>query len=140
VPALLITLSKERVAAPTRPSFLREVARFVLPTGVAIGIAGLAIIGLGGLWYDEQTARTLLLSTLVISGIGTLERVLASDPRLRWLAAAVLPVYLPAMYVPLLARFFELTPLTMGQWGLVLLAAAPALALCLIWDMFERRR
>src|SRR5262249_46868370 len=84
VPAFLITLSKQRTTAPTRPGFLRDVARFVLPTGVTIGIAGLVILRLGGQWYDEQTARTLLLSALVLSGIGTLARVLWDDRRLRW--------------------------------------------------------
>jgi cation-transporting ATPase E len=140
VPAFLITLSKPRSAKPTQLGFLREVAGFVLPTGLAIGVAGLVIVGLGGLWYDEQTARTLLLSTLVLSGIGTLARVLWDDAKLRWLAAAVLPIYLSAMYIAVLGRFFELTPLTMGQWGLALLSAAFAFALCLIWDALDQRR
>jgi cation-transporting ATPase E len=140
VPAFLITLSKQPKAKPTRGRFLREVGRFVLPTGLAIGAAGLVILRLGGLWYDEQTARTLLLSTLVLSGIGTLARVLSDDRRLRWLAVAVLPIYLPAMYIPVLGRFFELTPLTMGQWGLAVLSAALAFALCLLGNVLNRLR
>src|SRR5262249_17823833 len=107
IPAFCITLRKQRVAAPTRPGFLREVARFVLPTGVAIGIAGLVIIGSWGQYHDEGLARTFLLTTLVLCGAGTLARVLWDDRRLRWLAVAVLPIYLPAMYVPGLASFFE---------------------------------
>jgi cation-transporting ATPase E len=140
VPAFLITLSKQRTLPPTRPGFLRDVARFVLPTGVAIGIAGLLMVGLGGRWYDEQTARTLLLSALVLSGIGTLARVLWDDLRLRWLAAAVLPIYLMAMYVPVFGRFFELTPLAVEQWGLAAGVAAMAVGPCLVWDWLEVQR
>ena len=64
--------------------------------------------------------------------------MLANDVRLRWLTAAVLPIFLPTMYVPILAHFFELTPLTVSQWGLALMSATPAFALCLMWDRFDR--
>jgi cation-transporting ATPase E len=136
VPALLITLSKERNIQPTRTSFLREVAGFVIPTGIVIGVAGLIIVGIGRRIYDEQTARTLLISTLVLSGIGTLIRVLADDRRLLWLAVAVIPIFMAAMYVPLFAEFLKLSPLTVSQWGVVLAAAVPAFGVCLVIEKY----
>jgi magnesium-transporting ATPase (P-type) len=139
VPALLITISRQRTGA-TRSGFLRDVARFVLPTGLVIGLAGLFVVWLGGRWYDEQTARTLLFSMLIVSGAGTLLRVLHMDRRLRWLPAVLLLIYLPAMYVPVLAEFFELTPLSVGRWGIVLASASLGFGLCLVWDWLEWTR
>src|SRR5262249_25108878 len=120
VPAFLITLSKERSTAASRPCFLHEVARFVLPTGLVIGVAGLLMLGIAR-WHgdDDRTARTLMLSTLVLLGLGTLLRVLThgeavrlvGDTRFRWLALAALPVYLLAMYLPPASEFLRLTPL-----------------------------
>jgi cation-transporting ATPase E len=144
IPALIITMSKDRFAAPSRPGFLREVGWFVLPSGAVIGIAGLVIflISARGLGDDLRTQRTLLLTTLVLLGLGSLLRVLThgesqpvrSDHTLRWLAFAALPVYGMAMYVPLTADFFELTPLTVSQWGLVLEVAVPAFLVCKVFD------
>jgi cation-transporting ATPase E len=138
VPSLLITLSKQRNIQPTRTGFLRDVGGFVIPTGVVIGIAGLSIVGIGRRLYDEQTARTLLLSTLVLSGIGTLVRVLMDDRRLLWLAVAILPIFMTAMYVPLFADFFKLSPLSVTQWGLVIASAVPAFGACLGFDKYIR--
>jgi len=140
IPAFLVTLGKQRPTAPTRPGFLRDVARFVLPTGVVIGVAGLSIVTLAGKLYDERTARTLLLTTLVLCGAGTLIRVLWDDRILRWLPAAVLPIYLPAMYVPEFGDFFELSPLGLAQWGLAASAGLLATGLGLLWDWWEIER
>ncbi|HYV35838.1 MAG TPA: hypothetical protein VE988_09060, partial [Gemmataceae bacterium] len=52
----------------------------------------------------------------------------------RWLALAAAPGYLASMYVPFSARFFQLEPLTIGQWILVLAVALPAMALTLLSD------
>jgi cation-transporting P-type ATPase E len=138
VPALLITLSKKRETTPIRRGFLRDAALFVLPTGAIIGIAGLVIVGIGRHWYDEETSRTLLLSSLVLSGIGTLVRVLADERRLLWLAVAVLPIYLTAMYVPLFVGIFALSPLSVVQWGMVIAAALPAFAVCVLIDRIRQ--
>jgi cation-transporting ATPase E len=137
IPALLITLSKESKTKPMRTSYLRDVASFVIPTGIVIGAAGLLIVALGQRMYDEQTARTLLLSTLVLSGVGTLIRVLADERGLLWLAVAVPPVFLLAMYVPVFARFLELSQLTVIQWGMVLAITIPAFAFCALKDRFS---
>ncbi len=90
--------------------------------------------------------RTLLLSALVLLGATTLLRALtdgearrpAGDNRLRLLALAAVPAYLAAMYVPAFAYFFELEPLTFGQWGRVLLVAGPAYGVLVVSDWFLR--
>jgi cation-transporting ATPase E len=54
VPAFLITLSRERSAAPSRPGFLREVGLFALRTGVVIGAAGVAMMLLATHWWQRE--------------------------------------------------------------------------------------
>jgi magnesium-transporting ATPase (P-type) len=174
VPAFLITLSRERSAAPSRPGFVREVGGFSLRTGAVIGAAGLVAMLLAPRWGEVprrttavagastagllaapagqgpflaasavlaegtvrqvQTQRTVLLSVLILLGLTTLLRVLTDgeagrrpgDRKFVWLTLAALPVYLTALYWPPAAYFFELTPLTLGQWVRVLTIAAPA--------------
>jgi cation-transporting ATPase E len=148
IPAFLITLSKERSTAAMRPGFLREIARFVLPTGVILGIAGLVMLLLAAHYVgDERTDRTLLLSALVLLGLGNILRILRhgeagslhGDTRFRWLAAGALPVYLLTMYLPPTAHFFELTPLAWPQWVLVLCVAVPAFVACKLIDKCGER-
>jgi cation-transporting ATPase E len=144
IPAFLITLSKERSTGASRPGFLREIAWFVLPTGLVLGLAGLTIflISAHGQGDDLRTQRTLVLSTLVLLGLGNLLRVLThgeparliGDTRFRWLAAAVVPVYLAAMYLQPIAHFFELASLTWRQWGLVVAVAVSAFGACKLLD------
>jgi hypothetical protein len=92
-------------------------------------------------WLGEDVAgqRTLLLSALVLMGLGNVLRVAEGDRRLHWWVAAALALYAAVMYLPEFgtyhdvplsaAHFFELTPLGVGQWGLVVAVAGPALAL-----------
>jgi cation-transporting ATPase E len=136
VPALLITLSRDRSRAVSTPRFLREIGVFALRTGIVIGLAGLLLLWLSNrVWHDEEaTQRTLLLSLLVVLGLITLlralgdgeARALAGDRRFAWLAAAALLVYLTVLYCGPLAEFFELTPLSWRQWRWLLTIAAGA--------------
>jgi cation-transporting ATPase E len=174
VPAFVITLSRERSAAPARPGFVREVGGFALRTGAVIGAAGLLAMLLAPRWAEVpprtaavtgastagllgspagpgplvaasvvlaegtarqvQTQRTVLLSVLVLLGLTTLLRLLTDgevgrrpgDRKFVGLALAAVPVYLAALYWPPAAYFFELTPLTGGQWGRVLAVVAAA--------------
>ncbi len=144
VPAFLIMLSRERSAA-SAPRFLREVGSFALRTGIVIGLAGLLLLWLSNrVWHeDEQTQRTLLLSLLVLLGLATLLRVLtdgearpsAGDRRFRFLATAALLVYLAVMYCRPVGAWFELTPLTLLQWGWVLVIGGGA---CLLMWRSDR--
>jgi cation-transporting ATPase E len=155
-PAVFIMLGREQdlgASGPRRASFLAEVGSFVLRTGILLGIAGVVLMLLArqalaeaGPAMDpeerDKLVRTQLLSGLVLLGITTLLRVLGDgevrrlrgDRMLYMVAAAAVPVYLLAMYLPFAADFFQLTPLTVGQWGLVLLVAVPAFAATLVSD------
>jgi len=148
LPALIITLSRGQSTRVTRAGWLRDVGSFALATGAVMGLAGLTLllISAWGHGDDVATQRTLLLSLLVTLGLVNLLRVLhdgearasASDARLRWLAAAAAPIYALAMYLPLAARFFELTPLSASQWALVAAVAIPAVALFKLTTLFSR--
>jgi cation-transporting ATPase E len=128
-PAFVIMLSRK--AQALQPvSFLREVGGFVVSTGLVMGVSGLAVwlIAARGLGEDLTGQRTLLLSMLIVLGLGNVLRVGEGDQRLRWWVAAALPLYAAVMYVPPLrglsaAEFFELRPLSLAQWGLVVAVA-----------------
>jgi cation-transporting P-type ATPase E len=181
IPALLITLSKERSAGATRKGFVREVGGFAVRTGVILGAAGLVLMlasariweqqptsnivsafgqagGLPDPWqpgftaetmlkvqYAVNTQRTLLLSGLILLGLVSLLRLvtdgesqaLRGDRWFLWLALAAIPIYLVAMYWPLAAWYFELTPLNLKQWALVLVVVVPATGLALWSDQWR---
>jgi cation-transporting ATPase E len=137
IPALAITLDRTRPTAASRPGFLREVGWFAVSTGLVVGVAGLTIFLLAARWRgdDIRMQRTLVLSTLVLLGIGTLWRVLRDGEaegrkNLSGLVLLAVPVYLATMYWPAAGDFFQLVPLTLPDWGLVLAVALPAFALC----------
>jgi cation-transporting ATPase E len=144
IPAFVITLSRERSTAATRPGFVREVGWFAIRTGLILGLAGLVMMLISArvLAQDGKTGRTLLLSTLILLGVGTLLRALTDgesqplvgDTKFRWLAVLALPVYAVALYLPLANDFFQLVPLGLAEWALVLAVAGPAYLLCLASD------
>jgi cation-transporting ATPase E len=149
IPAFIIALTRERSHSATRPNFLREVGGFALRTGIIFGIAGVVVMAFAKhIWdADAKTVRTMLLSSLILLGITALLRVindgedrpLAGDTRVRYLALAAVPAYLLAMYWPLSARFFEISPLGLVQWAQVLGIVAPAYGLSVASDMSARR-
>ena len=104
---------------------------YALVAGLSMGIAGLAVWLLSASWGDDlQTRRTLLLSTLILMGLGNMLLIGEGDRRLFGWATAALPVYIIVMYVKPSAYFFALTPLTAMQWEFVGAAAAAALTVC----------
>jgi cation-transporting ATPase E len=141
-PAFLIMLSRNAPPRGLKASFLREVGWFAVSTGLVMGAAGLAVwlAAAGAFGEGLRAQRTLLLSALVLLGLGNVLRIAEGDRWLRRWVAAALPTYALVMYVPPLgeyrgvplsaAHFFELEPLSPSQWGLVIAVAAPALALC----------
>ncbi len=163
IPALAIAMSRERSSAATKPRFLREVGWFALRTGVVFGLEGLAILLISArmhgaaaerfLWLfprwllpdPEPYQHTMLLSVLILLGITALWRALrdgeaeslVGDTRFRWLGIAAVPVYLLAMYLPPAQRFFELEPLRLVDWVVVLLVAAAGYGLSLLTDRWQ---
>src|SRR5262245_46049023 len=142
IPALVIALSRERSTAATKPRFLREVGSFALRTGVLFGLAGIGILAIAGRLRpgDETWQRTMLLSVLIVLGITALFRALTDgepertrgDRRFRLLGALAIPVYLIALYWPFAASFFELRPLGMVDWEVVVLVAGVTYGVCLL--------
>jgi cation-transporting ATPase E len=146
IPALLITLDRTRVLGGRRTDVVREVGWFTLRTGAVTGVAALALMVVSArLWEDsEKMQRTVVVSVLVLLGMVTMWRALTTGAEggagwLRWLPAAMPPVYLAAMYVPPVAGFFELAPLDAHRWGWVLLVAGAAALLMWLSDWGERR-
>lgn len=147
IPAFVIALSRERSTSATRPRFLREVGSFAIRTGVIFAISVIVVLVLSP-DRDEKTQRTLLLTVLILLGITALLRVLTDgeeqplrgDVRFRLLAAMVVPVYLLVLYWPPSARFFELQPLSLTQWGLAVAVAAGGYIVTLASDWAIARR
>ncbi len=152
-PAFLIVLGRTTQGGEglrSQARFLWDVGWFALASGLFTGLAGLAIwyAGKHQLHEDLPTQRTLLLSTLILMGLGNVLWIGEGDHRLRYWVAAALSVYLAVMYAPSLgewhavplsaASFFELQALSPVRWGLIVAVAAPALALC--WVVRSRKR
>jgi cation-transporting P-type ATPase E len=144
IPVLVITVSRTSAARAGHAGFLRSIGRFALTTGAAVGLAGLAVMLLSARAFGdpEITQRTMLLSTLVLLGLGNLPRVLTAEGErltwtdrrfLVWPPAAVL-LYAAAMYWPPAADFFRLAPLDLARWGVVLAAAVAAFLACVALD------
>jgi len=135
MPALIVVgRGWSRPAGPERASFLAEVGWFALSTGLVVGVCGLAVWPFGD---DEMSRRTLLLSTVISLGLLTLLRLDAAeagDPLLKAWVPLGLVVYAAAMYWPLSADFFRLTPLGPAAWGLVAGVAAAGFGVCLLFD------
>src|SRR5204863_3897098 len=67
IPALVITLSRERSTAATRSAFLREVGSFVLRSGLVIGIAGLVLLQWSrAVWPEDE--RVQRVASLELTG------------------------------------------------------------------------
>ncbi|MBI1833104.1 MAG: HAD-IC family P-type ATPase [Planctomycetes bacterium] len=144
IPAFVIALSRERSTRASKPRFLLEVGWFALRTGIVFGLAGVVTLLIAGkLQSDEKYQHTMLLSVLILLGITALLRALRdgdgeslkADTRFRLLGAFAIPVYLAAMYWPLSAWFFELWPLEVVDWAMVLAVAGVAYLLSLISDL-----
>jgi cation-transporting ATPase E len=142
IPTFLITLHRERLGGAEQSTFLGDVGWFVARTGLLFGLAGLVmqITSACFLGDNETMQGTLLLSTLILLGLGALWQILRGATmqatpadRLLWAwPLLALPLYGVAMYWWPLGRFFHLAPLGPSRWGLVLAVAAPALLLSLL--------
>jgi cation-transporting ATPase E len=140
VPALLIMVSRAAPKAGARPAFLREVGRFVLAAGPVTGAAALAAY----LWSDHHgddvdLQRTVLLSVLVLTGLGNLLVIGEGERRLVLWSVFAVPLYLAVMYFWPTAYFFALTPLDSSHWVAVTLLAAAALVPCVLIGWRLRR-
>lgn len=141
-PTLLIVLSRGGGrTARTRTGFLAEAGGFAAGGGLAVGAAALAVwlLAAWGAGADRETQRTLLLTTLVLAGLGNVLIVGAGERSLLGWVALALPTYLTLLYVPWSAYFFALTPLAPAQWLAPVLAATVALGACVLVDRLTVR-
>jgi cation-transporting P-type ATPase E len=149
IPVLILTLNRQPNGSRGHVGFLASVGWFALTTGTLIGMASLAIFAYSAIaLHDPVTMqRTMLLATLVVLGLGNLPRVLTDDGEpassgdrrlLGWIPCAAL-LFAFAMYWPPAAYFFELEPLRLDRWLMVLAAAVSSLLLALATDWLKKR-
>jgi magnesium-transporting ATPase (P-type) len=120
VPAFVLALAPS--SGPWRPEgFLRSVARFSIPAGIAIGIGIAAgyLVARYGFDLGLVRSRTVATGIVVVCGLAVVLR-LENQPGRRRLAvlalcAAMALLFVLALAVPFLRSFYELaTPTTEG--------------------------
>jgi cation-transporting P-type ATPase E len=129
IPAFLLALAPS--SGPWRPDhFLRSVARFAIPAGVAIGvgIAAAYLLARYGFNLNLAHSRTVATGVVVVCGLAVvmrLERVETPSGHRRLavgaLCALMLSLFALALVVPFLREFYELTTPTgtaVGAWAL----------------------
>jgi magnesium-transporting ATPase (P-type) len=118
IPALVLALAPS--AGPWRPErFLRSVALFAVPSGIAVG-AGIVVgyvLARYGLDLGLERSRTVATCVVVACGLAVVLR-LENEPGRRRLAvaslcAAMAGVFLAVLAVPFLRGFFELSTPTL---------------------------
>jgi P-type E1-E2 ATPase len=114
IPAFLLALAPS--AGRWRPDgFLREVARFAVPAGMAMAIATIAayVLALEAFDFSTRDARTVATSVLVYVGlwlVWLLERASSLHPRLVGALCLLLGVgYVAMLVLPPTRRFFALS-------------------------------
>jgi len=130
IPAFILALAPS--SGPWRPEhFIRNVARFALPAGIASGIGIVAgyLFARYGLDLDLEDARTVATGTVVAAGLAVVMRLEDEPGRRRLLVAALCAamalIFALALFVPFLRDFYELSSLS----GEILLAWAAGSAL-----------
>jgi cation-transporting P-type ATPase E len=113
IPAFLLALAPSE--GPWRPEhFLRSVAGFAIPAGVAIGLGIVAGYLLARYGFDLGLTRSRTVATgiVVVGGLAVVLRLERRRGRARlilWgLCAAMLALFALALAVPFLRRFYEL--------------------------------
>ncbi|HEV2981983.1 MAG TPA: HAD-IC family P-type ATPase, partial [Solirubrobacteraceae bacterium] len=149
IPAFLLALAPSE--GPWRPEhFLRSVAGFAIPAGVAIGlgIAGGYLLARYGFDLGLIRSRTVATGTVVVCGLAVVVRLERRRGRARlvlWsLCAAMLALFALALAVPFLRRFYELATPTgdaIAAWALGTIAGVGGMlgALALVGDRASPR-
>jgi cation-transporting P-type ATPase E len=126
IPAFLLALAPS--SGPWRPEgFLRSVARFAIPAGVAIGVGIVAgyLLARYGLALNLTRSRTVATGIVVLGGLAVVIRLEHAHGHRRlalWaLCALMLGLFALALAVPFLREFYELATPTgemVGAWAL----------------------
>jgi cation-transporting P-type ATPase E len=129
-PAILILAGRSPTAHAIGSGFFADVGRFVLVAGVATSVVAL-VVYLGAsltMGYDVELSRTLLLSTLILAGLGNAVVAAGGDRRLVYWAIFAVVTLAAVMALDPVAYFFALKPPSAVQWFWVIVAAAFAIA------------
>jgi cation-transporting ATPase E len=113
IPAFLLALAPS--SGPWRPErFLRSVASFAIPAGIAIGLGVVAGYLLARYGFDLGLTRSRTVATgiVVVCGLAVVVRLERRRGRARlilWaLCAAMLGLFALALFIPFLRHFYEL--------------------------------
>lgn len=144
-----------RPGAP-RTTFMRDALRFILPAGVTLTLAGMAVYipyAINATPEMLSVARTVLTTMTTLGGLILILFVeppthfwavfdeVGGDWRPTIMAGALVAVYFILMIVPGLREFFELAVLEPRDWGIIALAVVVwTLILRFIWQthLFDR--
>jgi cation-transporting ATPase E len=141
IPAFFLALAPSE--GPWRTDrFLREVARFSVPAGVAAGLGVITtyLVALNVFALGVEQSRTAATSTLVLVGLYLVLALEAtSTRRARWvglLCGALLAAYIALLSLGPARTFFELE--APGAASLLLIAFGAAVAIGFLWLTDER--
>jgi cation-transporting ATPase E len=134
IPAFLLALAPS--SGPWRPEgFLRAIARFSVPAGLATGLGILTTYLLARHWLtdDLTQARSATAATVVVSGLAIVF-ALEDVPGTRRLVVGALCVAMALLFfgacaIPIAREFFEIATPTGGMIGAWLIGSAVSIAL-----------
>jgi cation-transporting P-type ATPase E len=134
IPAFLLALAPS--SGPWRPEgFLRAIARFSIPAGLATGLGILTtyLLARHALGTDLTQARSATAATVVVSGLAIVF-ALEDQPGTRRLivgalCAAMALLFFGACAIPVARRFFEIATPTGGMVAAWLIGSAVAIVL-----------
>jgi cation-transporting ATPase E len=132
VPAMLLIGSRCEHQQSRGQSLLKEAGIFALGSGLSIGVAAATVWLLSAhANFDLINRRTLLLTTLVLSGLANAWVISEAQRRVVLWCFTAGCIYTAVMYTPMLADFFVITPL---PWSLVWkLLALAFLTMMFVW-------
>jgi magnesium-transporting ATPase (P-type) len=134
IPAFLLALAPS--SGPWRPEgFLRAIARFSIPAGLACGLGILStyLLARHALGCDLTQARSATAATVVVSGLAIVF-ALEDQPGTRRLVVGALCATLALLFfgacaIPVARDFFEIATPTGGMVGAWLIGSAVAIVL-----------
>ena len=137
---------------PTEPIFDRLMIRRVLASTLVMGIGGFALFyWLLDAGYPVEAARNMLLLLFVLfenfqtfnsrsERHSVFRQSLAANPLLVFGVIGAQVLHIAAMYTPWLSHTLSLTPVSMAEWSLLLLAGSGLLLTMEMLKWIDRRR